>query len=45
MALEDGADTHGEKDTTRLSSEQARCVQPRANDPGGKARGLVQDSA
>ena len=39
MALENGADAHGEKDTTHLSSEQDRCTQPRVHDPGGKACG------
>ena len=43
MALENGADAHGEKDTTRMSSEQERNTQPRVNAPEGKARGLVQD--
>jgi len=45
VALKEGEGTHGEKDTTHLSSEQDACTRPQVNDPGGKARGLARDFA
>jgi hypothetical protein len=39
LALEDGKDAHGEKDTTRLSSEQARGTPPRLDARSGHRDG------